>query len=147
MTRITTFAMSRHTKSQRHAVLMLAAAWLTACSPPPPEAPAPPAPEPALEIPDGPPPPEAVETGKDCVKAEAVCEGGVCTATVQNQCEEPVTCELEVLAICRGETDTGDARGKARDTIAAGQEYEMQAGADCQEKEVTATTVELLVCR
>lgn len=131
----------------RFSTTILAAACLAACSPPPPEAPAPPPPEPEIEIPDGPPPPEAVETGKDCAKAEAVCEGGVCTATIRNECEEPVTCELEVLAICRGETDTGEARGKARDTIAAGQEYDMQAGADCQDKMVTATTVESLSCR
>lgn len=130
------------------AALGLAVGFLAGCSTPPPEAPAtPPQSEPDLEVPDGPAPAEAVETGKDCVTAEAVCEGGVCTATVDNGCEAPVTCELEILAICRGATDTGEARGKARDTVAAGKSYEMQAGADCQGKSVTATAVETLSCR
>lgn len=132
----------------RFGATMLTMGWLTACSAPPPPAPTPPPqPDPELELPDEPPPPEAVETGKDCVSAEAVCDGGVCTATLSNKCEAPVTCELEVLAICRGTTDTGEARGKSRDTIPAGQEYDMQAGADCQGKAVSATTVEVLSCR
>jgi hypothetical protein len=129
--------------------MVAATAWLLACSPPPPDAPPPPPPEDA-DVEgnhDGPAAVEAVETGKDCATAQAVCEGGVCTATIKNDCSEPITCELKVLAICRGATDTGEARGKARDTIAASQEYDMQAGADCQDKAVTATTVEGLSCR
>jgi hypothetical protein len=132
----------------RKCLMFTVASWLLACSAPPPEAPPPPPPEePGLDVVEGPGPAEAVDTGTDCATAQAVCEGGVCTATIKNDCSEPVTCQLEVLAICRGATDTGEARGKARDTVAVGQEYDMQAGADCQDKSVTATTVESLSCR
>ena len=90
---------------------------------------------------------ESIETGKDCVSAEAECEGGVCTATVQNNCEVPVTCEFNVLVMCRSETDTGEVRAKGRDTFAAGVSAELQAGGDCEGREVAGTIPDGMTCQ
>jgi hypothetical protein len=98
-------------------------------------------------VPDGPPEAEAIETGKDCVSAEAVCDMGLCTAKLNHQCEQPVTCALEVMAMCQGATDAGEARGKGRGTVPAGNEDELQAVADCQDKAVASTIVESLSCK
>ena len=95
---------------------------------------------------DGPAEPESVETGKDCATAEAVCEGGVCTVTLKNDCAEPVTCEMKMLALCRSETDVGEAKGVGRDTFAAGVTGELQAGADCQGRQVAATQMDGMSC-
>ena len=125
----------------------LAASLLGCPGKPPPEAPPPPpAPEPELDVPDGPPEPEAIETGKDCASAEAVCDVGVCTAKVKNSCEQPVTCALEAMAMCQGTEDAGEARGKDRGTVAAGDEGELRAVADCQDQAVASTIVENLNC-
>lgn len=123
---------------------------LVGCPPPPPE-----------DVPETPPATdedlgpegmgeavaEAVETGKDCTTAEVLCDGGVCTATIKNACEAPVTCALDMMAVCQGETDMGEARGKGRDTIAAGVTFELQAGANCQGDRVIATQVDSLSCK
>jgi hypothetical protein len=113
--------------------------------------------------PDAPPPPpnddsepvaaegeaEPLETGKKCATAEAVCEGGVCKATVKNSCDAPVTCELEMYALCKAsdETDAGEARGKGRGTIPGGDSGEIQAGANCEGRAVTMTQADGLSCR
>jgi hypothetical protein len=91
--------------------------------------------------------PESVDTGKDCATAEALCEGGVCTLAMKNDCPEPVTCELKIIALCRGETEVGEARGVGRDTFAAGVTGELQAGADCQGANVAATQIDELTCQ
>ena len=127
---------------------LLVASLFIGCAPPPPaEVPkTPPADEPELDTEGHEAVSEAMETGKDCAKAEVLCEGGVCTASIKNDCEAPVTCELDILAICQGETDTGEARGKGRDTIAPGVAFNLQAGADCHGDAVLATQVDTLTC-
>jgi len=90
---------------------------------------------------------EPLETGNDCVTAEAECEGGMCTAKLQNDCEVPVTCELNVLVMCRGGTDTGEARGKGRDTFPAGADGELQAAGDCEGRAGAGTIPENMSCR
>jgi len=129
--------------------LLIAAAAVackTSTPAPPPNTPPPPK-EAEPEIPEGPLEAEPLETGKDCATAEAICEGGVCTAKVMNKCDAPVTCSLSILALCQGGTDRGEARGKERDTIPAGSETEIQAGADCEGAAVMGTQVEQLTCQ
>ncbi|MEM1028832.1 MAG: hypothetical protein AAF928_14945 [Myxococcota bacterium] len=123
----------------------------TGCSaaPPPDAPPAPPAPAPDLDddLGDlGPAEPEPIETGKDCATAEAVCDLGVCTAKLVNGCAQPVTCAFEILAMCQGTDDGGEARGKSRGTVPAGAEGEIQAAADCEDKAVASTLVDRLSC-
>lgn len=89
---------------------------------------------------------EPLETGKDCVTAMALCDGGVCTAKVQNNCEVPVTCELDVLVMCRDETTAGEARGKGRDTFAAGTTAELQAAGNCEGRMIAGTVPDGMRC-
>ncbi|HHH31645.1 MAG TPA: hypothetical protein ENK57_25310 [Polyangiaceae bacterium] len=109
--------------------------------------------EPALpdgagdDVVDGDAAPEAVDTGIDCAKAEATCEGGVCTVMMNNTCEAPITCELHILALCQGETEVGEARGVGRDTFPVGYEGKLQAGADCEGRAVVGTQVDTLACK
>ena len=91
--------------------------------------------------------PEEVETGKDCATAMSECDLGVCTVTVKNGCSEPVTCELSILSLCRDTTTTGEAKGVGRDTVAAGASVEIQAGADCDGREVVGTTFQRMSCK
>jgi hypothetical protein len=105
-----------------------------------------PDPEPDVDVPDT-AFKEALETGSDCVTAEADCQGGVCTATVQNNCTTPVTCELNVTVLCRSGTETGEARGKGRDTFAAGTSGELQAGGSCEGRELVGTTPNGMSCK
>ncbi len=106
------------------------------------------APQPEIDTPpEGLGGPEKVDTGKDCASAEGTCNNGVCTVKVTNQCKDPVTCEFSILAMCRGETDAGEARGKGRGTVPAGGDGELEAGADCEGKSVTGTTIEGMSCK
>jgi hypothetical protein len=111
-------------------------------------APAAPEPEPDVdsEVPDA-TFKEEMETGSDCATAEADCEGGVCTATITNNCEVAVTCEFKVMVLCRSGTDTGEARGQGRDTFAAGTTGELQAGGNCDGREVAGTTPDSISCK
>jgi hypothetical protein len=113
--------------------------------------------------PDAPPPPpsdeaepdveggesETLETGKNCATAEALCDGGVCTAKIKNSCPQPVTCELEMYALCQrsDDQDEGEARGKGRGTIPAGESGEIQAGANCEGRAVKLTQQDGLSCK
>jgi len=130
------------------ALLVSSTAWLVGCSsnPPPDPPPPPPAPVPDLDVVEGPAEAEDIDAGKDCVSAEAVCDLGLCTAKLRNNCEAPVTCALEVLAMCQGTTDAGEARSKSRGTVAAGEEGEISAAADCEDQAVASTIVESLSC-
>ncbi len=120
-----------------------------ACSSAPPPTPpeTPPAAEP--EEPTGPVGPEAIETGKDCVVAEAECESnpGVCVTTVKNNCETAVTCQITILALCESSTNKGQAGGKARGTIPSGESDKLQAVADCEGDAITATMVDAASCK
>ena len=127
-----------------------ALAWLlSACGGAPPVADTPdveaPDPEPDEATP-GDAVEEPIETGKSCVTATVLCDGGVCTAKVQNTCPVPVTCELNALVMCRDETTTGEARGKGRDTFAAGASGELQAGNDCEGRQVAGTLPDGMHC-
>lgn len=136
-----------HKQSMRRFEL-LAVVLLAACDggPPPTPPDTPPAPEPEV-VPDGPSGPEAVETGRDCATAEADCDGGMCKTEIKNNCEAPVTCELLIMALCQSATDRGEARGKDRGTVPAGQSDTFQAVADCEGASITATMVESLTCK
>ncbi len=143
--------MRPHSFSSRDAcrtgVLALAAAALCACGPAkPPPTTAPTATAIATEPPP-PPTPEAIETGKDCAKATTECGGGVCLAKVDNQCDQPVTCQLDILATCSAATTSGDARSKGRATIPAKTKSEFSAKGDCAGGTVELTTAESMSCK
>ena len=133
------------------ACTILAALLLSACGgvtpkpaadPDKPDLTAVPAPEP-----DEPATAEEVETGSDCATAMALCEGGVCTVDVTNGCEAAVTCALEAMSLCRDATSTGEARGKARDTVPVGETVQLQAQGDCESAQIVATQLVSFRCQ
>jgi len=97
-----------------------------------------------------PPPPaevKPIDTGKDCATATTECAGGVCLAKVKNDCDQPVTCELDILAACSGSTTSGDARSKGRATIPAKTESKFSAQGNCEGSTVDLTTAESMSCK
>lgn len=126
--------------------LALLALTTVACSKPPPAPPPPPAQDPPPTEPVE-PELEKVESNMPCVTGEARCDAGVCAVDVQNACPATVTCELEVMALCKSETEGGEAKGVARDTIAAGARVKLEAGGNCEGRIANATQVEKLSCR
>lgn len=130
--------------------LLAVAAALGGCSspPPPPDPPpqpsatAAPAPEAPQEIPR-----EPVASGKDCVKAEAQCGGGVCALRLENKCEQPVTCALAILTVCEDKHDLIQVKGKARETFASGSTTEISAPAKCTSGAPVSTKVQGLECQ
>jgi hypothetical protein len=130
-------------------LLGLATLLVAGCggAPPPPPAAPPPAAEPAPEAASGPPAAEAVDTGKDCAKAEGQCGGGGCNVTIKNACDASVRCELEVSAQCESQGGTSEAGGKQRDSIAAGATGAIGAQATCSGGRVLHTEVRRLTCK
>ena len=126
--------------------LALAALVLGGCPSKPPPATAPTATAKAVEPPP-PPTPEPIETGKDCAKATVECGGGVCLAKVKNDCADPVTCELNILAGCSEAAASGEARSKGRATIPAKAEGEFSAKGDCQGGSVELTKADGMACK
>ncbi len=103
--------------------------------------------EPVAEpVADEPLEPEAIETGMDCVSATTECQGGVCLAHVQNDCDKPVTCDMAMYALCKGSTTGGQARGTSRDTFRPGDGGTMEAGANCEGASVPITAVDSIKC-
>jgi len=138
---------ARATNAPHDLLLLSAALLICACAkPPPPPPPAPPS-DPADLVDTGPPEPEVVDTNKACIKAKSVCDGGACTVELTNACDTPVTCELSIVALCKGNTTTGQARGKARDTVRVNDSTTMEAVANCEGAYPSSTLVDTLSCR
>ena len=125
----------------------IAVALLAACSPPPPPRPPPPPPAPAA--PPEPPPPtkESVATGKDCATAEAECAGGACVVEIKNGCDQPITCDLFLVASCQAQMEMVEARARKRDTFAAKTDGALSLEAKCTEGRVIHTEVKELLCK
>ena len=104
---------------------------------------------PAATEPEAPAPPskEDLQTGKDCVKAQSECSGGVCTATLKNDCEQAVTCDLAITTTCKSGTTMLEAAGRKRDTFAAKSDGELKVGAKCNEGDVVRTDVKSMSCK
>ena len=115
--------------------------------PPPPPKPAPPAPmEPAPAEPPA-PTKEKVDSGLPCAAAEAECDGGYCEVTIAGGCEQPITCELAIIANCKSAATLVEAKARSRGTFAAKTEGKLTAAANCAEGAVIRTAVQELKCR
>jgi hypothetical protein len=91
--------------------------------------------------------PELVSTGIDCATAEAICDAGKCVAEIRNDCEKAVTCELSIVVICGTGTDVGQAKGKGRDTFAAGSKGPLETVKDCEGQVMQSTQIDVLSCK
>jgi hypothetical protein len=90
---------------------------------------------------------EAVETQKDCAKAEAQCGGGVCDAKVKNDCDAPIRCSLEIMATCSTSGGDSTANGSDHATINAHSSGDVGAQATCGGGDVVHTAIQKLSCR
>ena len=132
-----------------HAVAAFALA-LGACGggTPAPQAPAPSAqpsapPTPVADVPESAP----VDSGKDCAHATGKCGGGTCALTINNDCDGPVHCDLQVAATCETQNGTVAANGGDRATIAAHESGDLGAQAACAGGPIVHTEVQKLVCK
>jgi hypothetical protein len=92
-------------------------------------------------------PKEAIESGKDCAKAEAQCGGGVCALSLDNTCAAAVTCDIHILTVCQAQTDIVQAKARKRETFAAGKKDRVSIAADCAENRIISTKVQTLSCK
>jgi|HubBroStandDraft_4_1064222.scaffolds.fasta_scaffold149391_2 hypothetical protein len=123
---------------------VVGAAQLACGGAPPPPPSSPPAPvEPTASIPQN----EPVESGRDCVKAEGKCGGGVCNVSVKNDCNDAVHCELAITARCEAQGGTSDASGGDRVTVAAHSTGEVDAQVGCSGGQIVRTEVQKLACK
>lgn len=125
--------------------IVLVSLAMSACSTPPPAPPPPPPPEPVVD--SGPPTPEAVDSNKKCITAKGYCDAGICAVDVTSACEEPLTCEIKVMALCRGTTTEGEARAATHETVMPSSTVKLETGADCEGAVVIGTVIENLSCR
>jgi hypothetical protein len=90
---------------------------------------------------------ETVQTGEDCVKAEAQCGGGLCTADLKNDCDQAVTCDVAITNTCQSGTAMVEAKGRKRDTVAAKSTGRIQVEARCNEGEILHTELKSMICK
>jgi hypothetical protein len=89
---------------------------------------------------------EAVDTEKDCAKAQAQCGGGVCDAKIKNDCDAPVRCSLDVTVTCSAVGGESIANGSNHATINAHDSSELGAQATCGSGDAVHTAIEKLRC-
>ncbi|MCA9619190.1 MAG: hypothetical protein KC731_09210 [Myxococcales bacterium] len=124
--------------SARLVLAMMVTVFLGACeagSPPP-------------DTPDDEPDWVELSTGKSCAKAVVACGPGNCASRIDNQCKEPVTCDLEIECICRALTgEEGPAKATAGEmTILAGEQDGLLAKVICDSGDVLATIARTVHC-
>jgi hypothetical protein len=90
---------------------------------------------------------QAVDSGKECAKAEARCGSGICNVTVKNDCDARVHCELTVTATCDTAGAATEVYGGDRASIDAHASGEVDAQATCSTGQTLHTEVRKLTCR
>ena len=83
----------------------------------------------------------------ECAKPEAECAGGSCNVTIKNACEQPITCDLFMVASCKSGSTMVEAKARKRETFAAKTDGEMSLAANCAEGEVVHTEAKELQCQ
>lgn len=91
---------------------------------------------------------EPHDTGKSCAPATFACEPGRCAATIDNQCETPVTCQLKIVSQCQNVGgDTGPANASTKQvTQLAKTKNELEAATHCGQGTPILTSIESLTC-
>jgi hypothetical protein len=90
---------------------------------------------------------EKVDSGLPCAAAEAECDGGYCAVTIAGGCDQPITCELAIIANCKSAATLVEAKARSRGTFPAKTEGKLTAAANCAEGEIIRTAVQELKCR
>jgi len=113
-------------------VFLAALAWLSCAAPP--EAAAPQA--------------ELLQTGRPCAPAAYSCEPGRCVATIDNQCDLPVTCQLRIESQCQTSAgEVGPATASTKQvTQLAKTSNALEAATNCGQGAPVSTTVVALEC-
>jgi hypothetical protein len=66
---------------------------------------------------------------------------------VKNGCDQPVTCEVGVGAVCKTDAEMIDAKGRGRDTFPAKADGKLSVAANCTRGTVMTTAVKEMRCR
>lgn len=91
-------------------------------------------------------PPDVVPTGRDCAKAEVRCGGGRCVAAIDNRCDLPITCSVQVESICQVGGESGRTNASSKEVTTLGHAARsIEAQVSCEGAVVT-TTLERLAC-
>ena len=91
-------------------------------------------------------PPEAVPTGRDCATAEVRCGGGRCVAAIDNRCDLPITCTVQVESLCQIGGESGRTNASSKEVTTLGHAARsIEAQVSC-EGAVLTTTLERLAC-
>jgi len=90
---------------------------------------------------------EPVETGNDCVKAEAQCDGGECVLSIKNDCAQAVSCDATMTTTCKAATDMMEAARRKRETYPAKSDGELRLVGNCSSGEVVRTAMKSLSCK
>ncbi len=91
---------------------------------------------------------EKLLTGRSCALATASCGAGRCVATIQNQCDLPVTCRMHVESQCQtagGETGPANASTKQVTQLAKTTNV-LEAATHCGQGSPVITQVTSLEC-
>lgn len=116
-------------------------------APPPPAPKAEPVAAAAPPAPPEPPSKEPIDTGSECAKAEAQCGGGACLLTVDNACDQAVSCDATMVTTCKSGTSMVEAARRKRETYAAKSQGELSLQGNCPDGEILATAMKSLACK
>lgn len=90
---------------------------------------------------------EKIETGRACAPASASCEAGRCVATIDNQCDQPVTCRMKIESQCDAGGLSGPANASTKQvTQLAKTTNVLEASTQCSQGSAVLTTVTGLEC-
>ncbi|MBK6519960.1 MAG: hypothetical protein IPM79_33790 [Polyangiaceae bacterium] len=88
------------------------------------------------------------DTGKGCAPASFFCEPGRCAATIDNQCETPVTCQLKIVSQCHNVGgDVGPANAATKKvTQLSKTKSVLEAATQCGQGTAVITSIDSLTC-
>jgi hypothetical protein len=90
---------------------------------------------------------ERLETGRACAPATASCEPGRCVATIDNQCDLPVTCRMSIESQCDAGGVSGPANAATKQvTQLAKTSNVLEASTQCSQGAPVLTKVVALEC-
>lgn len=90
---------------------------------------------------------ERLETGRTCAPATASCEPGRCVATIDNQCDLPVTCRMSIESQCDAGGVSGPANAATKQvTQLAKTSNVLEASTQCSQGAPVLTKVVGLEC-
>jgi hypothetical protein len=90
---------------------------------------------------------EKMATGRACAAASTACEPGRCVATIENQCDLPVTCRMSIESQCDAGGVSGPANASTKQVTQLAKTTNMlEASTQCSQGAPVLTKVTALEC-